>query len=184
MFKTVFFVKFRIWKYKLLSTNSNVFGKPILFQPVQLTGKGKITFGNNVQIGVVNSPKYYSHYAYIEARTEESEITFGNNISINNSFSAEANCKITIGNDVLIGVNCSLIDNDGHNLEIDKRMVGIPNSKKILIGNNVFIGDNVTILKGVSIGENSVIGNGSIVTQSFPENVIIAGNPAKIIRQL
>ena len=48
----------------------------------------------------------------------------------------------------------------------------------------MFVGNNVSILKGVTIGENSVIANGSVVTKSFPANVIIGGNPAKIIRDL
>ena len=57
-------------------------------------------------------------------------------------------------------------------------------SKSVLIGDNVFIGQNVTILKGVKIGDNVVIGNGAVVTKSFPDNVIIAGNPAKIIKKI
>ncbi len=54
----------------------------------------------------------------------------------------------------------------------------------IHIQQNVFLGSNVTILKGVTIGRNSIIGNGSVVTKSIPDNVIAAGNPAKVIRTL
>jgi maltose O-acetyltransferase len=53
-----------------------------------------------------------------------------------------------------------------------------------VIGDNVFVGNNVKILKGSKIGHNSVVGNGSLVTKAFPENVILAGFPAKIIRSL
>ena len=84
----------------------------------------------------------------------------------------------------MIGINCSILDNDGHSLEIDNRLSGIPKSAEIVIEKNVFIGDNVTILKGVTIGEHSVVGNGSVVTKSVPSNVIVAGYPAQIIKDI
>ena len=149
-----------------------------------MVGKGSISFGNNVQFGVVNSPNYYSHYTYLEVRNSESKIIIGDNVSINNAFSAVAFNRITIQNNVLIGVNCSMIDNDGHSLEIDKRNDGIPLKAAIFVEENVFLGDNVTILKGVTIGKNSIIGNGSIVTKNIPENSIAAGNPARVIRNI
>jgi galactoside O-acetyltransferase len=179
-----FFVTLRIWKYKLLSNCRRISGKPNLYVPLLLKGKGNISFGENVQIGVVASPNYYSHYTYLEARNPESEISIGSNVSINNAFSAVAFSKITIQSNVLIGVNCSIIDNDGHNLDSNKRSSGGVNAEAVFIGENVFLGDKVTILKGVTIGKNSVIGNGSIVSKSIPENVIAAGNPARVIRDL
>ena len=94
------------------------------------------------------------------------------------------NSKVVIKNDVLIGTGCSIIDNDGHNLAIEKRNFGTPKTAPIHIHQNVFLGSNVTILKGVTIGKNSIIGNGSVVTKNIPENVIAAGNPAKVIRNL
>ncbi|HNP31973.1 MAG TPA: acyltransferase [Flavobacterium sp.] len=182
--RNFFFVTLRIWKCKLLSDCKHVKGKPNLYSPLLLKGNGKISFGKNVQIGVIASPNFYSHYTYLEARNLGSEISIGNNVSINNAFSAVAFSKITIQNNVLIGVNCSIIDNDGHNLEADKRNSDTIKTKDVLIEENVFLGDDVTILKGVTIGKNSVIGNGSIVAKSIPENVIAAGNPARIIRNL
>ena len=179
-----FFVKLRVLRYKLLSNCAQITGKPKLFHPLLLTGNGKISFGENVQMGVINSPKYYSHYSYFEARNEASEINIGNNVTINNNCSIEALSKIIIENNVLIGVNCSILDNDGHHLNPDKRTSGIPKSAPIIIEQNVFIGDHVTILKGVTIGENSIIGNGSVVTKSVPSNVVVAGNPAQIIKQI
>ena len=69
-------------------------------------------------------------------------------------------------------------------MNIDKRNEGNPDSFPVYIGENVFIGSNVSILKGVEIGDNSVIGNGSVVTKNIPKNVVAAGNPAKVIRNL
>ena len=182
--KFFLFVTLRVWKYKLLSDCSNVSGNPNLFHPLLLKGKGKVSFGKNVQIGVIASPNFYSNYTYLEVRNFDSEINIGDNVSINNAFSAVAFSKITIQSNVLIGVNCAIIDNDGHNLEVNKRNDNELKSEAILIEENVFLGDDVTILKGVTIGRNSVIGNGSIVTKSIPENVIAAGNPAQVIRNL
>ena len=66
------FITLRIKKYQFLSDCNKVYGKPTLFHPLLIKGKGRIHFGENVQIGVVSSPNYYSHYAYFEAREETS----------------------------------------------------------------------------------------------------------------
>jgi len=178
------FIALRIKKYEILSDCVRVSGKPIKYHPLLLKGKGTISFGKNVQIGVVSSPNFYSHYTYLEARDERSEIIIGDNVTINNAFSVECSSKVVIENDVLIGLNCSIIDNDGHNLAIEKRSTGNPKTAPVHIRQNVFLGSNVSILKGVTIGKNSIIGNGSVVTKDIPENVIAAGNPAKVIRNL
>lgn len=178
------FIALRIKKYEILSDCKRVIGKPIKYHPLLLKGKGKISFGDNVQIGVVDSPYFYSHYTYLEAREQSSEICIGDNVAINNAFSIECSLKVSIENDVLIGSGCSFMDNDGHDLAIEKRHGGSLKMAQIHICQNVFLGSNVTILKGVTIGKNSVIGNSSVVTNDIPENVIAAGNPAKVIRNL
>lgn len=178
------FVTLRVQKYKFLSDCKQVLGKPKCYHPLLITGEGKISFGKNVQIGVVTSQYYYSNYTYLEARHPSSEIVIGNDVVINNKFTAVAFSKITIEDKVLIGLNCSIMDNDGHDLHPDKRTSNDIVSSEVHIGANVFISDDVTILKGVSIGKNSVIGNGSIVTQSIPDNVIAAGVPAKVIKSI
>lgn len=163
----------------------NVIGYPIDMQPVLLLGKGKITFQKNVQIGYNPSPFLYSTYAHIEARWDTAEITFGDKIFINNNFSIIAErSSIKIEDNVLIGCNVQIFDSDFHSVNRQRKNPGKHQCKSVVIKSNVFIGNNVTILKGVTIGENSVISAGSVVYDSFPENVIIGGNPAVIRKQI
>ncbi len=94
--------------------------------------------------------------------------------------------KIEIGEDVLIGANCKIIDNDFHPLSIEKRNPQhVEDIKKspVVIGDGCFVGANSIILKGTTLGKNCVVGAGSVVCGSFPDDVIIAGNPAKIIKK-
>jgi maltose O-acetyltransferase len=175
----------RFLKYKLLSNCSHVTGKPKLYQPIQINGKGQVVFDKNVRIGVNPSPYLYSGYAYIDSRKENSRITLGENIWINNNFVVIAEGEgIEIGANTLIGTNCQIVDSDFHDLNPNKRMGGKAKTAKVSIGKNVFIGSNVVVLKGVKIGDNTVIANGSVVTKSIPENVIAGGVPAKMIRSL
>jgi acetyltransferase-like isoleucine patch superfamily enzyme len=175
----------RILKYKILSNCKNIVGKPIYNQPTQLLGEGYISFGKNVNLGVVTSPFFYNGYGYIDARKLHSKIVIEDNVSINNNFNISSEGEgINIGMNTLVGLNFEVSDSDFHDLHPDRRTTGIPKTSKVTIGKNVFIGSNVKILKGVTIGDNSVIANSSIVTKSIPDNVIAGGYPAKIIRKL
>ena len=175
----------RFLKYKLLSNCNQINGKPRLYQPLQINGKGKVVFHQNVRIGVDPSPFLYNGYAYIDSRKEGSKIEIGENCWINNNIVVIAEGEgIEIGRNTLIGSSCEIVDSDFHELQPNNRMGGVAKTAKVEVGENVLIGSNVKILKGVVIGKNSVIGNGSVVTNSIPESVIAAGVPAKVIRQL
>lgn len=87
--------------------------------------------------------------------------------------------SIRLGNNVRCGANTLIYDNDGH--------CNDPRSgadKPIVIGDNVWLGYGVKVLKGVTIGENSLIGSGSIVTKDIPANVVAAGIPCKVIKPI
>ena len=90
--------------------------------------------------------------------------------------------KITIGKCVLFGPNVTLCTT-GHPIHPDHRMDGMY-SFPITIGDKVWIGANVIVLPGVTIGENSVIGAGSVVTKDIPANVIAFGSPCKVYREI
>jgi acetyltransferase-like isoleucine patch superfamily enzyme len=114
---------------------------------------------------------------------KDARITIGNYSGSSGSTIIAAN-SISIGNNVMIGANCTIIYNDLHNTDPSKRDLynkeTIP-SNPVVIGDNVFLGFDCTVLKGVSIGDNSVIGANSVVLKSIPPNSIALGNPCKVI---
>lgn len=114
---------------------------------------------------------------------------YGYNIAIGENFFANHNlvildgAKVSFGNNVFIGPSCGF-HTAGHPLDVEQRNAGLEYAHPIRVGNNVWIGANVTVLPGITIGDNSVIGAGSVVTKDIPANVVAAGNPCRIIRHL
>ncbi|MGL5682458.1 MAG: sugar O-acetyltransferase [Marinifilaceae bacterium] len=114
---------------------------------------------------------------------------FGFNITIGDNFYANFDCimldanTITIGDNVLIGPRVGFYTAN-HALHPVQRRQGYCYARPITIGNNVWIGAGVHIMGGVSVGENSIIGAGSVVTYPIPANVIAAGVPCKVIREI
>jgi acetyltransferase-like isoleucine patch superfamily enzyme len=112
---------------------------------------------------------------------ENSEIILGNNVGLSGCIIIAAS-KIILGNQVMIGANCTILDTDFHHSDLQKRHTdnSFP-TRPVIIKDNVFIGANCLILKGITIGQNSTIGAGSVVITSIPDNTIAAGNPCKVI---
>lgn len=94
--------------------------------------------------------------------------------------------RIAIGDRVTIGANCTIVDTDFHPLDPLARRwrPAEAHTAPVTIEDDVFIGMNCLILRGVTIGRNSVVGAGSVVTSDVPADVIAAGNPARVIRPL
>ena len=91
--------------------------------------------------------------------------------------------KVIFGDNVFIGPNCGFYT-PNHPLDAKTRNKGIETALPIKIGNNVWFGGNVVVLQGITIGDNSVIGAGSVVTKDIPSNVVAAGNPCKVIKKI
>ena len=114
---------------------------------------------------------------------------YGSNIYVGENFYANYNCtmldvcEIHIGDNAMFGPNCQLLT-PLHPLDAKERISGLEYGAPITIGNNAWFGGGVTILPGVTLGNNVVVGAGSVVTKSFGDNVVLAGNPAKIIKTL
>ncbi len=111
---------------------------------------------------------------------EDGELVIGDDVFVNQGCSIVALHRISIGDNCLIGEFTSILDTDFHELASG---MGV-RTGAVEIGRNVFIGRNCILLPGVSIGDNSVIGAGSVVTRSVPANCVFAGNPARQIREL
>jgi len=92
-------------------------------------------------------------------------------------------CPITIGDNCMFGPNVQLYT-ASHPIEPVKRNSGLELGKPITIGDNVWIGGAAVIVPGVTLGDNVVVAAGSVVTKSFPDNVVVGGNPAQIIKTI
>ncbi len=112
---------------------------------------------------------------------------YGPLITLGERFYANHNCvmldcaPITFGDGVMIDPNCGFYA-AGHPTDPEQRAAGLQFSRPITVGNRVWFGGNVVVLPGVTIGDNTVIGAGSVVTHSIPANVIAVGNPCRVLR--
>lgn len=126
----------------------------------------------------------------------------GNNVHLEAPFYLDYGYRTTIGNDFFSNVNLTIIDGGGveigdhvfigpnvgiytaeHPLDVRRREKGYEWALPVKVGNNVWIGGDVTILAGVTIGDNTVIGAGSVVTKDIPANVVAVGNPCTVIKE-
>jgi len=162
-------------------------GKVIVRGIPYIKNKGSFKIGENV---IINSMMHANPIGgdrrSIFIVKPNAELIIDDNVGISNSAIV---CwkKIYIGKNVMIGGGCKIYDTDFHSLILEKRLA--PNDSEIKtspieIQSGAFIGAHSIILKGVTIGKNSVIGAGSVVTRNIPPNEIWAGNPVKFIRKL
>lgn len=162
---------------KRLSTHGTLF----------VRGTGTITIGENVSITSCRETNPIGgDVKTILFAKNNATITIGDNTGISNSALVAVD-SIAIGNNVLIGGNCKIYDNDFHSLDFNERMgtvdLGVKHAP-VVIKDGAFIGAHTIVLKGVTIGERSIVGAGSVVTRSIPDYEIWAGNPAKFIKKV
>lgn len=149
---------------------------------------GTAIIGNNFVMnnGVRNNPVGSARPCVIYVGNQ-SRLTIGNNVGISHT-ALIAHDNLTIEDNVIIGSETCIYTSDFHSVNSDLRLLCDENKyavhKPVYIRRNVFIGAHCIILKGVEIGENSVVGAGSVVTKSIPSNQMWAGNPAVFIRNI
>ena len=175
MKKLIFYLRNRI---KMDNGNEiiNHWENKIRNSKMTLRGEGnRIIIGKNVNLQKIS----------FEVRGKNNTIEIGDNTIIgeNTYFILRGdNHKIIIGKNCMFSRNIKLMASDGHKIYYNDKL--IETNGDIEIGDNIWITDNVTILKNIKIGSGNIIGINSTVTKSFEEeNVLIAGNPAKIVKK-
>lgn len=160
-----------------------VYGVPML----DMHRGGKLSVGKNL---VLCSKSEYtalgvSKRCIIRTIAAGASIAIGNDCGLSGT-SIVAASRISIGDECLVGADVLICDTDFHPINPEHRRFTVKGTKSspVIIGHNVFIGARATILKGASIGDNSLIGAGSVVVSDIPPNVIAAGNPARVLRQI
>lgn len=167
----------------ILNKKNFVFGKNVTIEKkTELDGYASniIIFGDNVKIGSYSKLLSTSHLA-----TYGKGLKIGNNSAIGDFTHFGASGGIEIGNDVIMGSYISF-HAENHNFNDPSKLIreqGV-NSKGIKIGNNVWVGAKATFLDGSVIGNNCVVAAGALVNSEFPDNVIVGGIPAKILKHL
>lgn len=167
-----------LWRH-----NWKFYGVPI----IQKHRRSHMSFGPGLQLrsSVRSNPLGANHPVMFATWQAGAILEVGANFGMTGGTICVAE-RITIGDNVTVGANVTIIDTDFHPLNSDARRLGDEGAKSspVVIENDVFIGMNSLVLKGVIIGEGSVVGAGSVLTQSVPAHVVVAGNPARVVRNL
>ena len=145
-------------------------------------GSGKIVLGDHVSFG--GKP------AFIFGNRGDGvpEVVIGDHTFIGHHTSLVVSSSVRVGKHCLIAGDVRISDYDGHPIDAECRRAGEPapvdSIRPVVIGDDVWIGNNALILKGVHIGDRSIVGAGAVVTRDVPPDVVVAGNPARVVKQL
>ena len=120
-------------------------------------------------------PPFFCDYGY--------NIQLGDNVYANYHLTILDSAPVEIGDDVLIGPHVSIFT-AGHPIDPQLRVEGWEFALPVRIGDRAWIGGHTVINPGVSIGQNTVIGSGAVVTRDIPDNVVAAGNPCRVLREI
>lgn len=189
---------YRQYNKLLFWANGIQFGRGMkVYNKVYVLGKGKVIIGDDFHFtsGDSINPICRNIRGAIYTMTPDARIEIGDRVGIS-SACLWAKERITIGNDVNIGGDCLIMDNDAHPHDFlqrrneylenfgEKALYDIIPTAPIVIEDDVWIGARCQILKGVHIGARCIIAAGSVVTKNIPADVIAGGNPCRVIKNL
>lgn len=151
--------------------------------PIRFGVSGAVVLEENVCLGYRPAPRIGSGEILLQTRGQ-GKIRIGRGTAMSNNISIIATESIEIGEKCLIGDLVTIMDSDFHRLDPAERWQGSDPAGPVRLGRNVWLGSRVLVLKGVSIGDNTVVAAGAVVSKSLPPNVLAAGVPARVIREL
>ncbi|AOY60334.1 MULTISPECIES: acyltransferase [Desulfococcus] len=142
-------------------------------------------FGPRIEIGryatVIAAPDRKVRFSVWSDRPDRGSIRIGSYVLICPGVRMGASCSITIGDNCMFASGVYITDSDWHGIYNRAAMgTGAP----VVIEENAWIGDQAIICKGVTVGQNSIVGAGAVVTRDVPPNVVAAGNPARVVKTL
>ena len=181
-----------LYRFFLLNNRKNIklFGKvQVKNKPcIDIKDDALLELGKNVTLNSKNEKYHLNMFTSVKlyADRKGSKIKIGDNTRIHGSC-LHAYEYIEIGKNCLIAANCQIFDGSGHDVYLKNaslRIKTIGKSKLIIIGDNCWIGTNCIILPGTILGNNCVIGAGSVVRGKFGNNLLISGNPAESIKSI
>lgn len=155
--------------------------RPLFLKPWNIRLHGRhIRAGDNLHI--ISDPDRKVAFSTWSFNDHQGHITLGDNVLVCPGCRFDSATQITIGDNCMFAAGAYITDADWHDIYDRTEVVG--RTRPVILSNNVWIGDGATVCKGVSIGANSIVGAGSIVTSDVPANVVVAGNPATVVKSL
>ncbi len=142
--------------------------------------------GANIRIGrcftAIGEPMHRVQIGVWGREAGQGRIQIGDCVLMSPGARLSASDEIVLGNGVMMANGAYITDSDWHTLY--DRTARAPEPTPVHIGDNVWLGDHATVLKGVTIGANSVVAAQAVVTRDVPANVVVAGNPARVVKEL
>jgi acetyltransferase-like isoleucine patch superfamily enzyme len=172
-----------VWYEPLLRSQCESVGAGFRMEQLPyIWGSGRIVIGEGVRLSGKSSISFHHACGHVP------ELRIGDGSFLGHDCSLAVASSIVIGRHVLVAGGARMADYDGHPVDAAARRAGLPTPpdavRPIVIEDDVWLGADTRILKGVRIGARSIVGSGAVVTRSVPPDVVVAGNPARVVRHL
>ena len=184
----IIWLKIVLFFDQMIRFHCNKVGKNVTFWGTYplIANHGYIEIGDNVSF--VGRNNLVVGFKVAGRKQASAQLIIGNNVAIGYQCEINVAQRVVIGNNVAIATGVKIFDNNSHPTNAAERRAERPMSEAdvatVIIQDDAWIGINAIILKGVTIGKGSVVAAGSVVTHDVPDNVVVAGNPAQVVKQI
>ncbi|HOQ11005.1 MAG: putative acetyltransferase [Spirochaetes bacterium ADurb.Bin218] len=169
------------YRRRFLNRFASVAGRPMVWGVWNV-----VVYGPNIHLGkncvIVGADGFRTTLTTVSYNGHQGSIKIGDNVLIMNGVRVSSASEIVIGDDCMLANFCYIMDADWH--DIYDRTSSPGKTAPVILERGVWVGDSAIICKGVRIGENSIIGAGSVVRKDVPPNCVVIGNPARVVKKL